>query len=81
MIFEAFVDSALSGKNAELSFSCTELSFPKSGPNTPLAPNQMKMTTMAAQNRRRLGFLRSATGMTVEISDMNEPFELSAGRS
>jgi hypothetical protein len=56
MYLEAFVDSALLGKNAELLFSWTEVSFPKRGPNTPLAPNHRKMTRTAAHTGRRKPF-------------------------
>jgi hypothetical protein len=44
---EACVASAPLGRNEELLFSCTEESFPKSGPNTPVSKNQNKTTSIA----------------------------------
>ena len=68
MIFAAWVDSALSGKKAELSFSCTVDNEPKSGPKTPLAPSQIKMTMRAVINGRRL-FLAAVTDTVKYLSD------------
>jgi hypothetical protein len=50
---EARVASAPLGRNEELLFSCTEESFPKSGPNTPVIKNHIRTTSIAMANGLR----------------------------
>ena len=62
------VDSAIWGKKAEFSFFCTVVNEPKSGLNSPLAPNQMKITIRAVKKARR-GFFVTVTTTIKSLSD------------
>ena len=53
VILLAKVDSALSGKNAALSFSCTVESFPNVGPATDEIPSQAIIAMIAIQSGLR----------------------------
>jgi hypothetical protein len=52
---DAIVDSALSGKKAELSFSCTVDNWPNSGP-VPALTNNQATTVITASHSGRLPF-------------------------
>ncbi len=49
---EAIVDSALSGKKAELSFSCTVDNWPNNGPVPALTKSQATIATTASHSGR-----------------------------
>lgn len=72
------VDSADAGKNEALSFSCTSLSRPDSGPAAPLMRNQATTTAIAPQMAPR-AVRRCLAGSMGSDAEGTEGLEIAMG--